>query len=248
MVCRMNMPFDLGPLDAPNLAAIAFLLLCWLVIGWLIEHPPRSRPSVSSIMVQYRRDWMAQMVTRQPRIFDATIIESLRQGTAFFASTCMIAIGGGVAVIGNSERVQGLTTDLPIDLAGVPLEAKIILVLFFLANALLKFVWANRLFGYCSILMAAVPNDISDARAYPRAALAAEINITAARSFNRGLHAIYFGLAALAWLPGPLALALATVVASAVVVRREFASGSRAHLLAEPLGAEGAEGTDSTKL
>jgi uncharacterized membrane protein len=228
----MNMPFDLGPLDGPNLAAIAFLLLAWLGIGWLIEHPPRSLPSVSTMMVQYRRDWMVQMVTRQPRIFDASIIESLRQGTAFFASTCMIAIGGGVAVIGNSDRIQGLTTDLPIDVAGVPVEAKIILILFFLANALLKFVWSNRLFGYCSVLMAAVPNEPTDPRAYPRAAQAAEINITAARSFNRGLRAIYFALAALGWMLGPIALAIATIVASAVMLRREFASTSRRVIMA----------------
>jgi uncharacterized membrane protein len=231
MLLGMNMPFDLGPLDAPNLAAIAFLMLCWLVIGWLIEHPPANRPSVSTLMVQYRRDWMVQMVTRQPRIFDASILDSLRQGTAFFASTCMIAIGGGVAMIGNSDRIQGLATDLPLDVAGVPIEAKIILVLFFLANALLKFVWSNRLFGYCSVLMAAVPNDVADPRAYPRARQAAEINITAARSFNRGLRSIYFALASLGWMLGPLALALATLVASGVMLRREFASTSRAVMM-----------------
>ena len=236
MLGAMNMPFDLGPLNSANLAAIAFLLICWLLIGWLIEHPPRTLPSVSTLMVQYRRDWMVQMVTRQPRIFDASIIDSLRQGTAFFASTCMIAIGGGVAMIGNSDRILGLATDLPIDLAGVPVEAKIILVLFFLANALLKFVWANRLFGYCSVLMAAVPNDPADPRAYPRAAQAAEINITAARSFNRGLRAIYFGLAALGWMLGPVALALATLAASAVMLRREFASTSRRVMMSADSG------------
>jgi uncharacterized membrane protein len=223
----MNMPFDLGPLDAPNLAAIAGLLFAWLAIGWLIEHPPAHRPSVSTLMVQYRRDWMVQMVTRQPRIFDASILDSLRQGTAFFASTCMIAIGGGVAMIGNSDRIQGLATDLPLDVTGVPIEAKIILILFFLANGLLKFIWANRLFGYCSVLMAAVPNDVTHPRAYPLAAQAAEINITAARSFNRGLRAIYYALAALGWMLGPVALVVATVMASGVMLRREFASTSR---------------------
>jgi uncharacterized membrane protein len=227
----MNMPFDLGPLDGANFAAMGFLLLCWLLTGWCIEHPPQRLPSVSNLMVQYRRDWMAQMVTRQPRIFDASIIESLRQGTAFFASTCLIAIGGGVAMIGNSDRLQGLATDLPIDVASVPLEAKIILVLFFLANALLKFVWSNRLFGYCSVLMAAVPNDPGDPRAYPRAGQAAEINITAARSFNRGLRAIYFALAALGWILGPMALVVATVMASGVMLRREFASTSRSVIM-----------------
>jgi uncharacterized membrane protein len=228
----MDLPFDLGPLDGPNLAAVLLLLAAWAGIGWLIEHPPRARPSVSLLMERYRRDWMAQMVTRQPRIFDASIIESLRQGTAFFASTCMIAIGGGVAMIGNSDRITGLATDLTLTTTGVPVEVKIILVLAFLANALLKFVWSNRLFGYCSVLMAAVPNDPGDALAYPRAAQAAEINITAARGFNRGLRAIYFALAALGWLLGPWGLIAATLAASAVMLRREFASTSRAVILA----------------
>lgn len=233
----MNLPFSLGPLDAANLVALAILVVAWAGIGWMIEHPPRNRPSVTMLMEVYRREWMAQMVTRQPRIFDASIIESLRQGTAFFASTCMIAIGGGVAVIGNSDRVRGLTDDLTIIAGQVPIEVKIIVVLLLLANALLKFVWSNRLFGYCSILMAAVPNDPLDPQAYPRAEQAAEINITAARSFNRGLRAIYFALAALAWILGPWALMLGTATASLVMLRREFASESRRVMLSGQGGA-----------
>jgi uncharacterized membrane protein len=227
----MDLPFSLGPLDVTNLAAVAFLVIAWAGTGWLIEHSPARWPSVSVLMADFRRGWMVQMVTRQPRIFDASIIESLRQGTAFFASTCMIAIGGGVAMIGNSDRVRGLTGDLTQIAGEVPVEVKIILVLVFLANALLKFVWSNRLFGYCSILMAAVPNDPLDPRAYPLAAQAAAINITAARSFNRGLRAIYFALAALAWILGPWALLMGTVIAALVMLRREFASTSRRIIL-----------------
>jgi uncharacterized membrane protein len=95
----------------------------------------------------------------------------------------------------------------------------------------LKFVWSNRLFGYCSVMMAAVPNDPEDPLAYHRAGQAAEINITAAKSFNRGLRSIYFALAALGWLLGPLALALATIATTMVLMRRDFASHSRAVML-----------------
>lgn len=149
-------------------------------------------------MPDYRRDWMRQFVTRSPRIFDANVIDSLRQGMAFFASTCLIAIGGGVALIGNAAQIEGLAQDLTLDAARPEVEMKIILVLAFLANALLKFVWAHRLFGYCAILMAAVPNDPADPLAFHRAGQAAEVNITAAKSFNRGLRSIHFALAALA--------------------------------------------------
>lgn len=223
----MNMIDHLGALTAPDFLAVLAVLALWAVSGWVIEHPPARRPSVSLIMQDYRRDWMRQFVTRQPRIFDATLIDSLRQGTAFFASASMIAIGGGVALIGNSDRLRGLAQDLTLAADTMQVELKIILALAFLANALLKFVWAHRLFGYCSILMAAVPNDAADPTATPRAAQAAEINITAAKNFNRGLRSIYYALAALGWLFGPAGLVLAGLASTTVLLRREFASQSR---------------------
>jgi uncharacterized membrane protein len=223
-----------GLLDA---LAVAVLVLTWAGVGRIIEHPPARRPSVSVLMTAYRRDWMAQFVTRQPRIFDATVIDSLRQGTAFFASACMIAIGGGVALVGNATRLERLASDLHLEADGVMVEVRIILVLAFLADALLKFIWAHRLFGYCSILMAAVPNDPSDPLAAHRAAQAAEVNITAAKSFNRGLRSIYFALAALGWLLGPWGLLACTGLATAILIRREFASASRRVILARDLPA-----------
>lgn len=223
---------DLGSLPTLDLILLVGLILAWLVSGWLSEHPPRSLPSVSVLMEEYRRDWMRTFVTRQPRIFDATLIDSLRQGTAFFASACMIAIGGGVALIGNAAAVQRLTDELPLTGPGPDVALKMLPVIGFLANALLKFVWAHRLFGYCSILMAAVPNDPEDPLAFHRAGQAAEINITAARSFNRGLKSIYFALAALGWLLGPWGLLAGTVLATGILLRREFASHSRKVILA----------------
>jgi uncharacterized membrane protein len=214
-----------------DLIAFGGLVLAWVATGWFIEHPPANRPSVSVLMNDYRRDWMRQFVTRDPRIFDATVIDSLRQGTAFFASASMIAIGGGVALIGNASILKGLAAQLSLEEGAIAIELKIILVLTFMANALLKFVWSHRLFGYCSIMMAAVPNDPADPHGYHRAGQAAEVNITAARSFNRGLRAIYFALGALGWLAGPWALIATTVITTGILVRREFASVSREVIL-----------------
>ncbi|MFN3647703.1 MAG: DUF599 domain-containing protein [Gemmobacter sp.] len=219
---------DFTPADA---AALVFLLAGWLGFGWLVEHPPAGRPSVAVLMAGMRRDWMHAFVTRQPRIFDATVLDSLRQSTAFFASATMIALGGGVALMGDAERLAGFAADFTLQTSRTVLEIKLLVVLLLVANAFLKFVWANRLFGYCAILMASVPNDPEDPACYPRAAQAAEINITAARSFNRGLNSVYFAIAALAWLAGALALSLAVVLTLAMMARREFASASRRVIL-----------------
>lgn len=221
----------LGPLDALDLTALLLLLAAWLGLGWAIEHPPARRPSVSLIMQDFRREWMRQFVTRQPRIFDATMIDNLRQSTAFFASASMIAIGGGLAVVGNPAIVLGIARDLTLPAAATDLQLRGLLVVAFLANALLKFIWAHRLFGYCAILMAAVPNDTADPAALHRAAQAADVNIHAAKNFNRGLRSIYFALGALGWLLGPWGLIASTVLTAAILIRREFASQSREIML-----------------
>jgi uncharacterized membrane protein len=212
--------------------ALTVIVSAWLGLGYFIENPPASRPSVSLLMQEYRREWMRQFVTRQPRIFDASMIDSLRQSTAFFASASMIAIGGAVAMIANPAAVRGVAMDLTLPTASLAIEMRVLLVVGFLSNALLKFIWAHRLFGYCSIMMAAVPNDHTDPVANHRAAQAAELNITAAKSFNRGMRSIYFALGSLAWLFGAYALIGAALLTAAVLFRREFASTSREVMIA----------------
>ena len=216
-------------LDAVGLG---LLVLCWVGCSLIVEHPPKSYPSTSQIMAGFRREWMRQFVDRDPRIFDSQIISSLRQGTAFFASASMIAIGGGFALLGNAERLRGVAQDLTLESDPIfMLEVKLLVLLLFAANAFLKFVWSHRLFGYCSVIMSAVPNDPKDPKALPMALQAGEINVTAARGYNRGLRSVYFGIASSAWLLGPEVLIVATLVTLSVILRREFASQSRQVLL-----------------
>ena len=221
-------------LTLADLISVAVHLAAWGIVGRLIEHPPEGKASVSAGMRAYRRGWMEQFLTREPRIFDSAILSILQQSTSFFASACMIAIGGGLALVGNADIVARVAEDSLLAPASVLIwRMKIVLALILVINAFLKFVWSHRLFGYCAILMASVPNDPADPTARGRAMKAAEVNINAARNFNAGLRAVYFAISSLAWLAGPWALTLATVVVTWTTWRREFASGSRRAILAE---------------
>ncbi|MDO5370700.1 DUF599 domain-containing protein [Paracoccus sp. (in: a-proteobacteria)] len=227
----IHLPLTLTPLD---LLALVLLAVAWFGLARVIEHPPARLPSVSVLMTTYRRDWMRQLVARDSRIFDGNILTSLREGTSFFASACMIAIGGGLALIGNTDPLAGIARDL--DAGEIPemlWRLKILLVLLFVANAFLKFVWAHRLFGYCAIMMAAVPNDPDLPETEARAMAAAQVNIQAARNFNIGLRAVYFALGAVGWLAGAWGLMLGTMVVTSITLRREFASGSRRAIVAD---------------
>lgn len=218
------------PLD---FIALAVILAAWGIMGWFIERDRPNSPSTHSLIANYRFAWMEVMVTREVRMVDANILASLRQGASFFTSASMIAIGGGVALLGQADRLQGVAADLSGDMAPIVVwEAKILLVVFILANAFLKFVWSHRLFGYCAVVMAAVPEgDAKNPDTLKMARKAAKLNIYAARSFNRGIRTMYFALAGMAWLLGPIALFLATAVTVSMLYRREFHSQSRAALL-----------------
>lgn len=221
----MNM-LDLVILLQPfDWVASIYIVSMWLILSYVIEHPPKSRPSVTVLMSQRRRDWMHVFVHRDPRIFDSQILASLRQGTSFFASTCIFAIGGVLALAKNTDPLVGVAQEVTaVTTPTLIIQMKLAFVALFLTNAFLKFVWANRVFGYCAVMMAAVPNDPNDPGAHPKAQQAAELNIRAAMNFNRGLRALYFALGALAWLLGPIPLMIAATVVIWVVWSREFAS------------------------
>ncbi|MCC5963447.1 MAG: DUF599 domain-containing protein [Rhodobacteraceae bacterium] len=222
---ELNVTHGLDWLDA---LAVAAFLAVWLWLGWRIGHPSAARPSVTVLMSDYRLQWMRVMVTREPRIFDSQIMMSLRQSTAFFASTCLLAIGGLLALIGNVELLDGVAMRLShVEHGGAVLQTKLFLALLMLGNAFLKFVWANRVFGYSSVVMGAVPNDPDDPQSMPLALKAGKLNGRAAMNFNAGLRSMYFALCALFWLAGALVLLVAIAVTAWVVWSREFSSASR---------------------
>ncbi len=213
------------PLDG---VALGILIAVWFGIGWWIEHPGAAHPSVTVQMAEYRRMWMREFQAREVRIFDAQIVSSLRQGTSWFASTCLLALGGVLAMIGNAVALQGVAQQVAdSDAPALFWQMKLALVAVFLTHGFLKFVWANRIFGYCSVMMAAVPNDPAHPDGPARASQAAELNIRAAWNFNRGLRSMYFALGALAWMVGPIALIAATCSVLWLLWSREFASVAR---------------------
>ena len=228
----MTLAHFLSLFSTADAVVVLLILVGWLGIGWRIEHPG-ARPSVSILMAENRREWLRMTIERSNRIVDSQILGMLRANSSFFASSTMIAIGGTLALLGNSDQLRGIASDLGVTdrSSEVFWEIKLMLVLMFMVNAFLKFVWANRLFGYCGVLMGAIPNEPADPRAGPRAQKAAQINIFAARSFNRGLRSIYFAMAATGWFLGPWGLLATTLLTCAILWRREFASQSRELLL-----------------
>jgi uncharacterized membrane protein len=227
----------LGLVSAGDFAALTIFFGCLLGITRLIEHSSDTRPSTSRITANYRRRWMQEVPGRSNRMVDAALLVTLRNGTTFFASGAIIAIGGIAALLGQTERLLDVATDFAGEFSSdivssqAVWEAKLLFIAVLMANAFLKFVWSHRLFGYCAIMMGATPENGTEAEMAAMVERSAQLHISAGRSFNRGLRMTYFSLAALAWFLGPVALVVATIMTSLMLYRREFRSDSRRALL-----------------
>ena len=112
MLSPMDMLDTIPLLRAGDYAALAALVAAWLGITLLVERRRGAKPSVSVLMERYRRDWMVEMAARRDRAFDVLVLSNLRQGSAFFASGSLIALGGVLALGGSVEELQSLTGEL----------------------------------------------------------------------------------------------------------------------------------------
>ncbi len=210
--------------------ALGWFLLIWLGFSWAVDSSPFAQNSLSHQMSLYRRRWMETMAKRDLRMIDTSIMAGLQQGTAFFASTSILAIGGSFALMGSTDEVLQVIRDLPLDIKATrPIwEAKLIGLIIIYAFAFFKFGWAYRLFNYCSIIIGSIPSVEDQDETTPfDVNKAAEINILAGGHFNAGLRAIFFSIGYLGWFLGPLPWAIGTTLVAMVLMRRQFFSASR---------------------
>ncbi len=217
-------------LSFSDLAAMSWFLLFWFGFSWVADKSPWSHRGLSYQMACYRKRWMVTMARRDLRMIDTSIISGLQQGTAFFASTSILAIGGGFALLGSTDEVLKVFRDLPFNIATTrPVwEAKIAGLIIIYAFAFFKFGWAYRLFNYCSILIGSIPAIEDQNEETPvDVNRAAEMNVLAGGHFNSGLRAIFFSIGYLGWFIGPVPWALGTLIVGIVLIRRQFFSASR---------------------
>jgi uncharacterized membrane protein len=211
-----------------DLAAPAFFLLCWSGYVYVADGPIGMRRSIMGRMHELRRLWMQRMLARDNRVSDMQVVMILAQSNAFFASTALLIIGAGLAILGAYEQAINVLNEMPW-VASTPLfvwELKVMLVEFVFVYAFFKLTWSLRQFNYVAILIGAAPppTEAEHPESGRYAETAAGVASRAAEHFNKALRTYYFGLAALSWFIQPLLFMALTALVVAVVYRREFRS------------------------
>jgi uncharacterized membrane protein len=218
-------------LTIPDLFALVWFLVAWIGYSIVIEHTAKGHNSLNALMNGYRDDWMRRLLARDVRIVDSQVTAALQNGTAFFASTSLIAVGGALSLLRSTDQILPVMSLLPFGAQPTPesWELKMLGLTVIFVYAFFKFAWSYRLFNYFAIMVGAAPlpeeKDTPDAQAF--AHRAARLCADAGRHFNRGQRAFFFALGYLGWFLGPVPLALTTAGILVVMWRRQFSSDAR---------------------
>ena len=219
------------PFSIPDLVALGWFVIAWAAYAVLLEYIPHKRPGLNARMNGFREVWMRRMLDREMRMVDMQIMAALQNGTAFFASTSLIAVGGALTLLRSSDVILEVVAALPFGVKMTPVqwEAKTMGLAIIFVYAFFKFGWAYRLYNYVAIMVGAAPpakdKDTPEAKAH--AERVGRLCEVAGKHFNRGQRAFFFALGYLGWFISPWLLMVASVAVAVVLWRRQFASDSR---------------------
>lgn len=207
-----------------------FIGLIWFIVLWVgyTVYTDRGKPrehSLRAAMHKNRYRWMTQILKREGRIVDATILGQLSQGASFFASTTLLILVGLFTVLGSTDEAVVALRQIPFTgkVSLLQWEMRLLVLIVVFVHAFFKFTWGMRQFNYCGIMLGGAPAKVGtdDPEFVERTAW---LSTLAMKDFNQGLRAYYFGLAVLAWFANVWIFMGTTVLVVVILYYREFHS------------------------
>jgi len=207
--------------------AVLWFVICWAGYAVFADYMSRHRSTLLSVTGEYRLNWMRQMLTRDNRMVDASLIGNLLRSISFFASTTIFIVLGLFTLLKYRDQASDILTAIPYATPTTPIlwEAKIFLLVVIFVYSFFKYTWSLRQYNYACIVVGAAPAP-QDRNAHfeEYAQNAAKLVTNAAKHFNMGLRGYYFGLAALSWFLNAYAFMASSAWVVLVLYRREFRS------------------------
>jgi len=223
--------------DPMNWVALAWFLTCWIGYTIYAKHRASRGNSLSSVLLQFRIDWMRQLLRREARIADLALLNNLVQMVNFLATTNIFVLAGSVTVLYSAKNIMTLLQGHPFiaETSTEEVQAKLLVLVVIFIYSFFRFTWAMRQHTFVSILIGAAPRATGEALTPEEeeyAVQAGKISDRAAHDFNYGLRSYYFALSLLAWFIGPWALIPTCTAVVVVLYIREFKSRALRYLVA----------------
>jgi uncharacterized membrane protein len=208
-----------------TLFASLFPIICWL--GYTLGVPlvEKRYPSLSVIMSQQRRRWVAN-ATRRESPMDAILSGNLMQSVSFLASTSMLLVLAVFAAFnqlpGLIETIRGFGLSTTYTTADLQIHLLVLLSIFVVS--FFAFTLSLRQFNHFCIMIGAISHDTSTTEEEIDAI--AQLNSLAAKNFNSGIRAYYFAVPAVAWFAADWLAIVVGLITLGFIVHREFLSSA----------------------
>ena len=229
------LPISLGGnilVDGVNILLVDVIALIYFTVAWygyssFAEAQYKRMPNLMYIMDQMRVKWMRQVLKRDMRMPDSTLVGNLLRSISFFANTSIFILIGLFTVLGYRDSAIAMLNELPYAVHSTAFmwELKIFVLAIIFVYAFFKFTWSLRQYNYCCILLGAAPLPKEAPETHEDyAQKAGKLIANAGKHFNMGLRGYYFGLATITWFLHPLLFIATTTFIIYITYRREFRS------------------------
>ncbi len=209
---------------------LLFFLAAWMGYAQFATRWSLKRPSILAATNRFRLRWIQVSLTRDPRVLDGIITQTLSNTPAFFSSTAILIMGGLLALMGTTDKAAELVREIPFSQATPILvfEFKILVLIAIFVYAFFRFSWSMRQYTFVALMICALPSH-EHFIAHPQeqvdyAERVAAMTGLAAETFNDGLRSYYFAFAVMGWFFSPMAFVLTTVLIVGILYNREFRS------------------------
>lgn len=217
-------------MSLPFLDIIALLtfLLSWVGYSLFSKRKAKSTNCIARSIQQHRIHWMYEMITHDIRVGEASLLANLERNIAFFASSTLLILAGLLTLFSQVEAIEVIIASIPYSVvsANGGLYFKLSVMAAIFVVAFFNFTWSMRQYGFMNIMVGACPIDETgqnkNLREYARQI--AVVGDQAAHSYNYGLRAYYFSLAAICWFYHPILLIVASIYVVYTLYNREFKS------------------------
>ncbi|MDF2178832.1 DUF599 domain-containing protein [Aliiglaciecola sp. CAU 1673] len=208
--------------------ALVWFLSIWVGYTLFAKRRAKVCHCLASELRAKRTRWMTQMLLRENRIPDVSIISTLERNISFFASSALLIMAGLLTAMASVEKLAVMLHQFSLSDTQTheQIQIKLLLLVLVFVFAFFQFTWSLRQYGFGGVLIGAAPNGnkLTEDELALYANRAAKVIDQAGHSFNYGLRAIYFSLATLSWFIDAALFMAASVVVMLVMYQREFHS------------------------
>lgn len=208
----------------------AFLcfVVCWGGYTWFARRKAKTTNCIARCLHQHRIHWMYEVMIKELRVGEASLLANLERNISFFASTTLLVLAGVLTLFSKVEQLELIISSIPYAKLTVAsmLQLKLSLLAFIFVIAFFQFTWSMRQYGFLNVMIGAAPTDINglnkNLRGYARQM--ATVQDQAAHSYNYGLRSYYFSIAVICWFFHPALFVFASIFVVYTLFNREFNS------------------------